>query len=69
MAENEEGTVTEDPTPDTEAAGPDLQAEAAPEPEPTPAPGVPPEDFVSVRGLSGRARRMRRSDYDKMKGA
>lgn len=56
MAENEDSTVSEEP----EAAA------AAPEPEPPPAPGVPKEDYVSVRGLSGRARRMRRSDYDKM---
>ena len=64
MAENEEGTASE------ESEAPETQPEAstaAPEPEPPPAPGVPPEDFVSVRGLSGRARRMRRIDYDRMK--
>ena len=65
MAENEEGTVSEEPetAPETQ---PEV-ADVAPEPEPPPAPGVPPEDLVSVRGLSGRARRMRRVDYDRMK--
>lgn len=65
MAENEDNTTSEEPE-----AAPETQPEAAtaaPEPEPPPAPGVPPEDFVSVRGLSGRARRMRRIDYDRMK--
>jgi hypothetical protein len=61
MAENEEGTVSEEPETQPEAAA------AAPEPEPPPAPGVPKEDYVSVRGLSGRARRMRRSEYQAMK--
>ena len=65
MAENEEGTSEEQEAPETQPEA----ATAAPEPEPAPAPGVPKEDYVSVRGLSGRAQRMRRSEYQAMKDA
>lgn len=66
MAENEDNTVSNDPE-----AAPETQpevADVAPEPEPPPAPGIPKEDYVSVRGRSG-VKRMRRSEYNKMKEA
>lgn len=64
MAENEEGTVSEEP----QSEEPTVVVETQPEPEPPPTPGVVEEGTVIVHGRGGR-KTVTMSEYRAMQEA